>query len=521
LLLYQGGKGNSNANLSISWNGLKRDKPDAVKGSTLKSPTFTAKKINLINDEHYLYYNRVCRDKGCLGFEYNIFITSANDSFDLLQQCSETMRMIVNAIYGYVAPEPYDLAKIPAWAAGKIPYKASGAADKWGVGCEYGWDRQSSGVANNTTVFTPYSIPQQITYSGIAQKFADQRSKIWAHLILSRLYFNCNVRVDEGYFINTSLRDMATQIKDMIILVNDLKPSFVYWDTLYHPFCYNLNIGSDDVFDKPKPDGSVDSVIVDLIRRYADIGYLVLKYDPGEEFSVREQNMQVGTWNKSDPRYLLQGFKDYTETTPEKKNWYQHPWYLAGNPPTQLLTTAPNFAFIVFTVINTTLWSRGASVNNPPTPPYMNLGPIKFYNSQGNLKKLVTAIVELIEDARRNYYYSKLPEIQPDVLFTDAINVKNVMKFYKKMLDLFDANNASTLFGTLETTEQLQKLNMKYICYADPDKKRLLKDYEQDLDATTIDGTGDFNLSKKYNIKPNLDSFKIIGGKDYDVDYDV
>ena len=516
LLLYQGGKGNSNANLSIPWNGLKRDKPDAVKGSTLKNWEGD-EKINLVNDEHYLYYNRVCRDKGCLGFEYNIFITSANDSFDLLQQCSETMRMIVNAIYGYVAPEPYDLAKIPAWTQGKAPYAASGA-NTWGVGCEYGWDRQTSGSATN--VFTPYSVPQQITYSGIAQKFADQRSKIWAHLILSRLYFNCNVRVDEGYFINTSLRDMATQIKDMIILVNDLKPSFVYWDTLYHPFCYNLNIGSDDVFDKPKPDGSVDSVIVDLIRRYADIGYLVLKYDPGEEFSVREQNMDVGNWNKSDPRYLLQGFKDYTQSLPQDKNWYQHPWY-DSTPPYSSLTSAPNFAFIVFTVINTTLWSRGAAVNNPPTPPYMNLGPIKFYNSQGNLKKLVTAIVELIEDARRNYYYSKLPEIQPDVLFTDAINVKNVMKFYKKMLELFDANNASTLFGTLETTEQLQKLNMKYICYADPDKKRLLKDYEQDLDATTIDGTGDFNLSKKYNVKPNLDSFRIIGGKDYDVDYDV
>lgn len=518
LLLYQGGKGKSNANLSVPWNGLKRDKPDAVKGSTLKSPFQDGNKVNLVNDEHYLYYNRVCRDKGCLGFEYNIFITSPNDTFDLLQQCSETMRMIVNSIFGYVAPEPYDLATILAWKQGKKPYKDAGNG-KWGVGCEYGWDRHTAGSA--TAVFTPYSIPQEVTYDGIAQKFADQRSKIWAHLILSRLYFNCNVRVDEGYFINTSLRDMATQIKDMIILVNDLKPSFVYWDTLYHPFCYNLNVGSDDVFDKPKPDGSVDSVIVDLIRRYADIGYLVLKYDAGEEYSVRERNMDVAKWKKSDPRYLLQGIKDYEETAPKSRNWYQHPWYDPANTPTKDLTTAPNFAFIVFTVINTTLWSRGASVNNPPTPPYMNLGPIKFYKSQGNDKKLVAAIIELIDDARTNYYYSKLPEIQPDVLFTDAINVKNVMKYYKKMLELFDANNASTLFGTLETTEQLQKLNMKYICYSDPDKKRLLKDYEQDLDAPTTDDTGDFNLSKKYNIKPNLDSFKIIGGKDYDVDYYV
>ena len=121
------------------------------------------------------------------------------------------------------------------------------------------------------------SIPQDITKSGIITKFMDQRSKIWAHLILSRLYFNCDTRVDEGYFINITLRDMASQIRDMIILVNDLKPMYTYWDSLYHPFCYNLNVTSDDVFDRPAPSGAVDSVIVDIIRRYAGMGSMVLK----------------------------------------------------------------------------------------------------------------------------------------------------------------------------------------------------------------------------------------------------
>ena len=78
---------------------------------------------------------------------------------------------------------------------------------------------------------------------------------------------------------------MASQIRDMIILVNDLKPMYTYWDALYHPYCYN-NITSDYVFDRPAPEGSVDSV-VDIIRRYAGMGSMVLKYDSGEEQRVK------------------------------------------------------------------------------------------------------------------------------------------------------------------------------------------------------------------------------------------
>ena len=60
-----------------------------------------------------------------------------------------------------------------------------------------------------------------------------------AQMIISRLYYNCKIRVEEGYFINTSLLEMSKAIKDMIIMVNELTPEMIYWDTLYHPYCYN------------------------------------------------------------------------------------------------------------------------------------------------------------------------------------------------------------------------------------------------------------------------------------------
>ena len=487
LMIYQGNKPGTNAQNEDAPNALKADDPDFRQQNTMKDN-------DSFNDEHYLYYNKAARDNGALGYENNIMFTSPNDSWELIEQMKQIMRSIVSLILGFVPPSPY-----------KIQNKAKTGM----IGGGYSYLKQIGLIANKFAI----CIPQSITADGIMTKFLDQRSKIWAHLVLSRLYFNCDTRVDEGQFINFSLRDMALQIRDMIILVNNLKPIYTYWDALYHPFCYNLNLTSDDVFDRPAPDGSVDSVIVDIIRRYAGMGSLVLKYDAGEDQRVKEANqyyLSKGNTKEAGegPRYLTDS-KDTTD-----KYWYKN----------KDIDTLPvnKFAFIVFTVINTTLWSVvGAPVNNPPTPPYMNLAPIKFYESQGNKSKLVKEVVTLIQNARKNYYYSKLPEIQPDVLFIDAINEKNVMKYYKKMLELFDANNASTLFGTLETTEMLQKLNMKYMCYSSDDKTQLLKDYAQDLDAPTTDFDGDFRVEKKYNVKPNLETLKIQGGKDYNVDYDV
>ena len=49
--------------------------------------------------------------------------------------------------------------------------------------------------------------------------------------------------------------------------------------------------------------------------------------------------------------------------------------------------------------------------------------------------------------------------------------------------------------------------------YSSDDKTRLLKDYAQDLDAPTTDFDGDFRIEKKYNVKPNLETLKIKGGK--------
>ena len=327
----------------------------------------------------------------------------------------------------------------------------------------------TASTPGNPEPFYFYSKP---TEEQVIQKFKKQAQDIMAHLIIGRLYYNCNVRVEEGYFINRSLADMAKAIKDMIIMVNDLEPSMIYWDTLYHPLCYNLNITSDTVYEKPNPKGGVQSVIVDVIKKLAGVNDKIFMFDK------KQYNDALAAEIK--PKYLPDPMHDNKDAT---------------NKPMGYPSAATNrkFAFIVFTVINTTLYADGGrSVNNPPTPPYVNLSVMKYYHTSGLKDKLVDEIKRIIIEQRKNYHYAQLEDIKEKYLKLDEITNKTVDTYYKIIMKIFDANNSSTLLGTLETTEMLQKMNMKFMCYAAPDKLDLIDAFREDIVMTASNDEAEY-----------------------------
>jgi hypothetical protein len=347
----------------------------------------------------------------------------------------------------------------------------------------------------NPEPFYFYSKP---TKDQVIKKFEKQAQDIMAHLIIGRLYYNCNVRVEEGLFINRSLSDMAKSIKDMIIMVNDLSPSMIYWDTLYHPLCYNLNITSDNVYEKPSPKGGVQSVIVDVIKKLAGINDKIFMYDK------KQYNDAISAEIK--PKYLPSPFHDNKDSTGKS----------LGYPNAQ---SNRKFAFIVFTVINTTLYaSGGRSVNNPPTPPYVNLSVMKYYYSSGLKDKLADEVKRIIIEQRNNYHYAQLEDIKEKYLKLEEINSNTVNIYYNIIMKIFDANNSSTLLGTLETTEMLQKLNMKFMCYAAPPKMELIEAFREDIVMTASNDEAEFPAVRSKYSSINIKD-KNNNSKSYNVDY--
>ena len=261
--------------------------------------------------------------------------------------------------------------------------------------------------------------------SNVAKEKINERFKvenpekiIIEHILLKVMTQNCKLRVVEGKMINDSLIEMKDQIKNMIIDSAGIPGTSLYWDTLYHPYCYNLNIMSNKVFVKPERSDVNSSVIVNQLKE------------------------------------LSEG--------PVK--------------------------FIVFTVLNT-----NSNKNNPPNPPFYNLNNAKFYyiNKQNN--KLKIEMGKLLNKAKEDSFYETNDFIKNKT--ADTIDVTD----FKAFMEIFDKNNSATLIGTIDATEELQKLNMNYMCQESDNKKKLLNLFSSTFpNFLTIRGDGEF--SKKYQI---------------------
>jgi hypothetical protein len=127
--------------------------------------------------------------------------------------------------------------------------------------------------------------------------------------------------------------------------------------------------------------------------------------------------------------------------------------------------------FIVFTVINLS----GNQVDNPPTPPYVNVNQLLLAIDKNDDDSIRNELLNLINDLQtKNYNFYKdlkipsnrgdvtIEEIKSKPEFQNAISRKD---FSIKLYDIITKTNASTLIGTLEATDALKNITYdKKIC---------------------------------------------------------
>ena len=110
--------------------------------------------------------------------------------------------------------------------------------------------------------------------------------------------------------------------------------------------------------------------------------------------------------------------------------------------------------FVIFTVIN-----LNPDKNNPPNPPYINLNDLiykyhlKKYSTNNEFEEIKTCYNELIDKVNGYSFYSLNPfhKIESPRIFSDID--KNIINNFIKIVR---NNNAATLIGSLESTDELQ-----------------------------------------------------------------
>ena len=251
----------------------------------------------------------------------------------------------------------------------------------------------------------------------LTNKETDPEKLLLEDIRLRIMKLNCMLRVEEGKMINTSLIEMKNDIKNLIIKNGSIPDTSLYWDTLYHPFCYNLNIMSNYVFEEPKKPTDPKGIIITKLQELVNM------------------NDAVG-----------------------------------GASATKPVTTEP-LKFIIFTVINT-----NNDKNNPPNPPYYNINNIKFYYLNEKQKELKEEMIKIKDKAIKDPFYKNNEELK-------KLNLSNTINesTYTAFIEIFENNNSATLIGTLEATEELQKINMKYLCYESESKIDILKKFNTNI----------------------------------------
>lgn len=217
---------------------------------------------------------------------------------------------------------------------------------------------------------------------------------------IKKIRHNCDLRVNEGYLINKSLKDLREDIKNLII--NSIKINFnpLVYISPGMPYCFNSFLDID-------------------------------KYEPFNETKQKDMTGEI--------------------------------MYILGN--------RTDFTFFIFTVIN-----LNSNANNPPSIPYININEAKFYYNiyeengilnDTEMLKYKKAIQDLILKLNNfNFYIENYKNSEKNIIktFMELQDVTNEIPL-KEILETIYNINASTLIGSLESTEIIKNLyNDKFIC---------------------------------------------------------
>lgn len=212
-------------------------------------------------------------------------------------------------------------------------------------------EKLKSESADNFLGFTSENIQYKATLIQHLSKKEDNPEQLFKEdIMLKIMKLNCELRVKEGKMINTGLIEMRDQIKDLIIEKGNIPEESLYWDTLYHPYCYNLNIMSNDVFVKATKTNQDQSIIVNKLREliggpevplkfiiftvlntnfeannppnppYYNINNLKFYYLNGKQKELRDEMLEIYNKAMKDPFYQNSFTKDLEDKLKDFKN---------------------------------------------------------------------------------------------------------------------------------------------------------------------------------------------------------
>jgi len=260
---------------------------------------------------------------------------------------------------------------------------------------------------------------------------------------LQMLKYNCKLRVVEGYMINKSLLDMREAIKDLIL--SSLKEDDhlpLFWDLPFFPYCRNINITDNlfDNFDNTKNTNNTGNKVSSII----------LNVMAKEDVDINKLN------------------------------------------------------YCIFTVINT---SENKYTNNPPNPPYIDTSLLTYYKVINiNNDKLIAESKAVTERMTKYSFYQNNQEFKKylDVVNKDS-NYTNEQKMKQAddLIKIINSNNPSTLIGSIESTEILQKLSFTSLCTKNEAMEKNLDRYSK-IGLITLRADGKY--AHKYKINYNSSS---------------
>jgi hypothetical protein len=132
--------------------------------------------------------------------------------------------------------------------------------------------------------------------------------------------------------------------------------------------------------------------------------------------------------------------------------------------------------YVIFTVINTT---KKDFVNNPPNPPYININNLYYERYiSNNPEKLKLELNNIISKASQYEIYKNDENIKNGSGDDD----ENNRGLAERIIKLITTNNASTLIGSLESTDVIQSLTYdKVVCSYNKELDKILTRYQAEF----------------------------------------
>ena len=247
---------------------------------------------------------------------------------------------------------------------------------------------------------------------------------------INKIRYNCNLRNDEGYMINKTLKDLRMDIENIVknSIIIEKKENII-------------KIIRDLKF--------TDNTPLDISD---DIKIFPLTIDNNIHPYCRNMNI----FNSNPYKY-----NNFTEEITDSSNIIQelinHKFDLK------------KLNFVIFTVINVSSTVNGIQINNPPNPPYIQLNDLKTAIINDNNQEIIKNANNLLIVLDNYNFYKTLNYNYNNDYGKDLDNLKNFfisndtdeftkIKIAKFLTNLIENNNASTLIGTLYATDLLKNI---------------------------------------------------------------